>query len=337
MIDFSQINPAINITTQYILSKIDEVQIFYYYFGRFELGKNYPSKLRKDNKNSTGFYVNKNGKLIYNDFGTGEKLNCFSFVAKLHGLTFIETLKKIAQDFGLVDGNTQPIAKSILNQSIEFDKEYKRNTLIQFIPGQWTANRLRYWSEYEITKDELTTQEVYPVDKLFINKKEIYNLDELCFAYVVREKTKDGENIYIKIYCPFSDRMKWLSNVPLTIPFGLNTLKYGTDHIAIGKAQKDRMILLKFIISVIGTQNESESAITPVLSKHICHNFPRRTIIWDADETGVENCKKFNSRGFGYFNTPNELLAMGIKDVSDYVKVFGLKALEKLLKIKGII
>lgn len=339
-IDFSKIEAPINLTTGYILSKLDEVQIFYYYFGRFELGKNYPSRFRKDRKGSTGFYVSKKtGKIIYNDLKTGEKHDCFSFVSKLYGLPFKETLKKIASDFGLLNNNPSAEASKIITESIDFDREYKANTLIQFVPGEWTSTRIKYWSDYQIDISDLKREDVYPVDRLFINKKEIRNLDELCFAYIVYEKdpiTKK-QNLYIKIYSPYNESMKWLSNIPLTVPFGLHNLKYGTDHIGIGKAQKDRMILLKLIESVIGTQNESEAALTNVVVQHVCFNFPRRTIIWDSDETGVENCKKFNDKGFGYFNTPKDLLEQDIKDVSDYVKAFGLKALEKLLKSKDII
>ena len=337
MIDFSNIDAPVSVNVDFILSKLDEVQIFYYYFGHFELGKVYPSKFRRDRNASTGFYVNRNGKVIYNDLKTGEKLNCFTFVQKLHNLTFVGALNRIAEDFGLVGDSSSTLTTSILNQSIEFDREYKRNTLIQFIPGQWTANRLRYWSEYYICEDELRKNEVYPVDKLFINKQEIYNLDELCFAYIVHEKTKDGNVIYIKIYSPHSERMKWLSNIPITVSFGMDTLVYGTDQVEIGKAQKDRMILLKFFKSVIGTQNESESALPSRLVNHLRFHFPKRTIFWDSDETGVENCTKFNSRGFGYFNTPKELLAQDIKDVSDYVKQFGLSSLETLFKQKNLL
>lgn len=339
MIDFSQVDAPVNVTREFILSRLSEEMIFFYYFGRFELGKVYPSKLRKDGNPSTGFYINKTGNIIYNDLKTGEKNNCFTFVSKLFQIPHRDALNKIALDFGLVSSKTiKPIAQSILDQGVEFDKELKKNTLIQFVPGQWTALRASYWAQYGLSIDDIKKGKIYPVDKLFLNKNEIRNLDELCFAYIVEEISK-GKVIatYIKIYSPYSTRMKWLSNIPITIPFGLNDLKYGTEHIAIAKANKDRLVLLKLIESVIGTQNESEAALPNELVRHLCFNFPRRTIIWDADEAGVTNCKKFNSKGFGYFNTPKELLDKDIKDVSDYVKAFGLKSLEQLLKQKGII
>jgi hypothetical protein len=335
MIDFGQIESPIKLTTEWVLSKVEDHQIFRYYFGEFELGKVYSSKFRRDSTPSTGFYISKNGALLYNDFRTGEKLNCFTYVAKIYNLSFKEAIKRIALDFGLIKGGSGR-AQDILDQAISFDREYKKTTLIQFIPGKWTTNRVLYWNQYEITVPELKREEVYPVDKLFINKVEI-KVDELCFAYVVRERVKGKENVYIKIYSPFSQRMKWLSNIPISVPFGLNNLSYKSHRLIIGKAQKDRLVLLKLFPSVIGTQNESESALPDDLVKHLCFNFDERIIMWDNDETGVENCKKFNPKGFGYFNIPKTYSDQGIKDVSDLVAVYGIKRLEKLLKDKNII
>lgn len=341
MIDFGKISEPVKITPEFILSKITEEMIFFHYFGRFELGKVYPSKFRKDKNPSTGFFIHPLSRsILYNDLSTGEKLNCFMFVAKLHNITYLEALKTIACDFGLIKGcESKSSARHAINTSISFDREIKKETLIQFIPGKWTFERLAYWSAYGLTSEDLKKNDVYPVDKLFINKVEYRNLDHLCFAYVVKERVRGEKEprIYVKIYSPYSTNMKWLSNIPITVPFGLYDLKYGTDHIVVGKAQKDRMVLMKFFESVIGTQNESEAALPLYLVKHLCFNFQKRTIMWDADSTGVENCKKFNSRGFGYFNTPKFLLEEGIKDVSDFVAVYGMKALEELLKQKRLL
>ena len=330
MIDFNQIESPVRITAKYILSKLEDHQIFRYYFGSFELGRNYSSKFRKDGTPSTGFYISKTGKLVYNDFRTAEKLDCFGFVAKLFNISYGDAVRRVAADFGLV-GKPTKRADAIISHSADFDRTIRKNTLIQFIPGKWTTNRTKYWSLRYVDVSRLKKEEVYPVDRLFVNKIEI-KVDELCFAYVVREKDK----IYVKIYQPFSERMKWLSNIPLAVPFGMSSLKYGTDHVILGKAQKDRLILLTFFESIIGTQNESESALPDSLVKHLVFNFPQRTIIWDADETGVENCKKFNSKGFGYFNTPKQLLP-DIKDTDEFVLDYGMHGLEKLLKSKNLL
>jgi hypothetical protein len=315
---------------------VSEEQILFMYHGHFTLGKSFPSKLRKDGNASAGFYIGKTGKLMYHDFKTNEHLNCFQYVGQALHLNFNEVLHRIANDFGILGGTPTSLAQAVIDAGVKFDRESKKDTKIQFIPGQWTDSRLRYWAQYELTKEELVSENVFPVASLFVNKVEMRSLDELCFAYLVKADKKQ-ENPYIKIYSPYSTSMKWLSNVPLTVPFGLDTLSYGSNHVIVTKAKKDMMVLRKLFPSVIGTQNESTSSLTDEIVKHLCFNFPRRTIIWDSDETGVDNCKKFNSRGFGYFNTPKSLLEQDIKDVSDFVKAFGLKALENLLKEKQIL
>lgn len=326
MIDFSKIEVPVHFSTEEILTKIGEAQIFYRYFGPFELGKVYHSKFRKDSMPSTGFYLSKSGALIYNDFKTNEKLNCFKFVMKLFNVDFTTALKIIAQDFGLTRSDG---AYKIFTNPVQLKE--KPPVLIQFVPGKWTQTRVAYWMQYGITRDELVREEVYPVNRLFINKKEI-KVDELCFAYIVRYEGK----LYIKIYSPLSDRMKWLSNIPLSIPLGIDRLTKAEELIVSKANQKCRIILLKFFRDVLGAQNESEAAMRIILI--VAEDYPKKTIIWDNDETGVNACKKFNDKGFGYFNIPAYLLdTRGIKDVSDYVKAFGLKAIERLFKSKGLI
>lgn len=341
MIDFNNISkPQALVTAEYILSKVDEGQIFSYYFGYFELKKLYPSKLRKDRRPSTGFFISaKTGSLLHKDFATNEVLNCFMFVARLYNISYIDALNMIAKDFGLVEGSViRPEAKTIL-QNINFDKEIKSQTLIQIIPSTWKHSHKAYWNQYHIDIQRLKKNNVYPVKDLFVNKV-FFKTDELCFAYLVKHIDENGKyHEYLKIYQPLrtNETGKWINNVPISVPFGLYELNYNSPHIAIGKAKKDEMVLQYFFTSTIGTQNESEAAIPPPLISRLHEAFPKKTIIWDADPTGVENCKKFNSKGFGYFNTPAYLVERGIKDVSDYVKAFGMKALERLLKSKNII
>lgn len=341
MIDFTSIDkPKELLSAEQILSKVDEGQIFSYYFGNFELKQLYPSKLRRDRRPSTGFFIStKTGSLLHKDFATNEVLNCFMFVAKLHNISYIEALNMVTRDFGLVDGTViKPEAKTVL-ENVHLDKKIKSSTLIQVIPDTWHIAHVKYWNQYYISTQRLIDNKVFPVKKLFLNKAEI-KTDELCFAYLVRIIDEDGKyQEYLKIYQPLrtNETGKWINNVPISVPFGLYELNYNSNHIVIGKAKKDQMVLQHFFTSTIGTQNESEAAIPPPLISRLHENFQKRTIIWDADHTGVENCKKFNDKGFGYFNTPAYLVDRGIKDVSDYVKAFGMKALERLLKSKGII
>ena len=335
MYDFSKIH-AECINKNFLLSKVSEEQIFYYYFGKpFKLGDRYNSPFRKDKDPSTGFYINKSGILTYNDLRTGEKLDCVAFVAKLYNISYSQAIKRIAADFGLINSDAAVKVDITSLKPIEgFDKEQKKETIIQIVPGKWDKRHLGYWRIYDINEDELKRERIYPVKELYINKTKIGNKDNnIRFAYLENYKGKE----YLKIYTPDDKINKWISNIPLHIPFGLEDLDYSSDTIYITKSKKDLVLLKKLFKSVIATQNESASSLPPDVVEHLCNSFKNRIIIWDNDETGVENCKEFNSKGFGYFNIPiKEYNKYRIKDPSDYVQYYGIDALEELFKQKGI-
>lgn len=337
MFDFSKIYSA-PVNTDFILSKVADSVIFYQYFGPFELGKVYKSKFRKDRNPSTGFYVNKLGRLIYNDITTGEKLDCFAFVAKLYNISYSDAIKKIGNDFGIIGDSKQSIVSAAtFKAASEIDKDCKQKTIIQVKPNRWKEENLAYWREFEISQKELEENDVYPIGDLYINKQKIYNPHNyLRYAYRLKY---NGEE-FIKIYSPHDTKMKWVSNIPLYIPFGLDTLPQSGDKLIVTKSQKDRIVLKKLFPAVIASQNESESALSSEIQEIIKnnHDFKRKIIFWDNDPTGVEACKKFNEKGFGYFNIPKECYEkFKIKDASDYVAYYGIDALADLLKEKNIL
>jgi hypothetical protein len=335
MFDFSKIHSG-PVDRDFVLKKVDDATIFCHYFGSFKIKEAYKSKFRKDKIASTGFYINRVGKVIYNDFRTGEKLDCFAYVAKLYNISYGEAIKRVARDFGLIDNTTCVVSNDTIRLGANLDKECKKETVIQFIPDKWTDAHLSFWREFEITKDELIRENVYPVKTLFINKNKIYNPKKyLRFAYIV----ENGDKSYVKIYSPSDPRMKWVSSIPLSIPFGMNSLPEKSDKLIITKSQKDRILLMKIFDAVIATQNESESALpSEILDNINLRDFKEKIIFWDNDETGVENCKKFNAKGFGYFNIPKEYYnKFRIKDASDFVAYYGLDALIELFKNKNIL
>lgn len=327
MFDFSKVHTE-PISTQFVLSRVSDSQVFSHYFGEFELGKVYPSVFRKDRSPSTGFYVGKTGKLIYNDLATSERFDCFAFVAKLNSLTYGKAIQLVASDFGLIASDSGCVVDArTLSFGLSVDKEAKRQTIIQIIPTRWTDNHLSFWREFDITKEELIENEVYPVGSLFINKNKIYNpLKLLRFAYLQR----DGENEYLKIYSPHDNRMKWVSNIPLNLPFGSDKLPKKSDTLIITKSQKDRIVLKKLFSDVIATQNESESALPAGMHQQFQEDYKHRIIFWDNDPTGKKSSELMSEKGFSCVSIPENKFR--IKDASDYVAWYGISALRDLLK-----
>lgn len=327
MINFSKIGNGVD--EDFVRSKVSESTIFSQYFGRFELGKVYNNPLRRDRKPSAGFYVNKRGRLTFSDFSTGEKYDAFSFVAAMYGLNYGGSIMKIAEDFGLIPstGGT----KYDKNVVFEVELDVQRKTIIQIEPNEWKDEYLKFWSKYGVEEKDIDKRYIFPVKKLWLNGY-LIPTKEIRFAYMVKW---EGE-VFFKIYSPYSKDMKWLSNVPLHIPFGLDTLPFKSKTLFITKSAKDKVVMNKIFTDVIATQNESEAAISSDVENFIKLNYDRYIIVWDNDVVGVENCKKFNDRGFGYFNIPGEYYEMfKIKDCSDFVEYYGIDALKQLFKDKG--
>lgn len=319
-----------------VYKKIDDAQIFGFYFGPFKFRTTYPSVFRRDRNPSTGFYINKNGRIIYNDIATGEKLDAFAFVGKLHGLDYGEAVRKVALDFGVIKGDRSPlISLESLKKPNQLEEQLKKETTIEITYDKWSYDYLHYWEEYGIEKKELEENDVFPISKLYINHKFIPNFrGNLRFAYILNYK----ENCYKKIYEPFAEkRYKWFNNTPIYLPYGYDSLRYKTDTLIIQKSQKDRLITLKFHPDCIGIQNESKAALRDSTLDFLKQKYKRIICIFDNDERGIEACKEYTERGCEAYHLPTSLCEKGVKDISDLVKNYGLKNAEKWLMREHII
>jgi hypothetical protein len=336
MFDFKSIDAPKKLNRDFILSKLTDAQIFYYYFGKFDLKSIYPSKFHKDRNPSSGFYISTSGKIIYNHLnGKEPKMDCFAFVCRLYNCSFSDAIKRIALDFGLISGNPTPMADKVLKEIANFDRSYKKDTRIHFVPQPFDEDAKAFWKSFHATRDELKREGVYQIKKLYINDIFIPNhTNSLRFALTVPFK----DELKTKVYSPGgTDTLKWVSNIPLDMPFGFNTLKKQGGCSITAKAVKDLIVLKKFIPSVIASQNESRAAMSDSTINKLKFYFHDNYVGWDNDETGLEAMEEMATFGFKPVHVPIELLKEGIKDFSDLAKEKGLKAVEKLLKQKGII
>lgn len=324
------------INADFVLSKVDEIQIFTAYFGPFKLRQVYPSIFRKDENPSTGFYVNKAGKLIYNDISTSEKLDCFAFVAKLNNISYGQAVYKVACDFGLMGG--EPIVPITQVRRAEFMAEsIKEDKRIDIEADKWYPSYLDYWKQFHITQEELERENVIPVKKLWVNDVKIPNYSkEIRFCY---ELTVDNIT-YRKIYKPLAEKnkFKWINNIPIHIPFGINKLTYKENRVIVTKAQKDRLILLKYFPDVIATQNESPSSLRDRTISFLDKRYDVKYYNSDIDKAGMSANEYFVGKGFEPLQIPEFLYEKhGIKDIADFVKHYGLKRFEDFLRHKNLI
>ncbi len=337
--DFKKVKPSVHLTANWILSRVTDAQIFFHYFGRFNLGRAVKSPFRQDKHPSATFFVGESGEIVFYDYVEQRAYNCFAFVKRIFNFNFDRALQQIASDFGLIDRKTSICSPKLMAESADIDRDIKDDTLIQFTIKSWErgiGKSLSFWSIYEITEEELKNDGVYSVDRLFLNKREIHNPNN--YPRFARCETYGDNKMGVKIYSPHDPDMKWLSSIPLDVPFGVKALNTSGNLVMITKSFKDRLILLKLFDSVIATQNESESALPQPIISYLDQHFDKKVIVFDNDEVGVTNSKKFNEKGFGYFNIPvKERERFGIKDPSDFVKMFGLDALRDLFMEKHLL
>ena len=144
----------------------------------------------------------------------------------------------------------------------------------------------------------------------------------------------DGKTYY-KLYTPYADYGKWLSNCPQNILQGHAQLLYNKNLVnftkvplIITKSLKDVAVLYKMGYFAIAPQSESVDlgkTEIPKLSK----GFNDIVIFYDNDDAGIKYSDLMSTK-FNYkkMHIPKEY---GQKDISDYVKKYGIKAGNKLM------
>lgn len=315
------------ITEHEIIDKVGDYSIFNYYFGNFDFKKHYPSVFRRDKNPSTGFFVNKEGRIVYNDFSTRETYGSITFVMKLYNLNFNDALKKIAEDFNIIEStNKKDIPKIVKIDTSKIKKE----RIIRVGTENWKQYHLDYWKQFSITEQELNENFVYPVKTLYIDNFAISNEEvKLKFAYKINYK---GQS-HLKIYSPYDPVYKWTASVPADHPFGWDELPYQSDTLIITKGQKDRIVWKKLFTDVIALQSENKICLKPEDVVHLQSNYNKIYINFDSDKPGKEAVKDFEKYGFIPVFTPDVYYEKHkIKDFADLVKEKGLKTMEAYLK-----
>ena len=326
----------VELNTETVLSKISEYDIFKFYMpSSWSLNEACCSPFRKDVHPS--FYIsNRYGSISYIDFGdTSFKGNCFHFVRQLYNLSNLnETLIKIDKDFGLGISS-----KSINNDYKKIIKQYKqpvfsqkRNVKIQVVPKKFTLNDLAYWNTFHQDETDLKRENIYSINKLFLNKKRFsFNKNEPIFGYLYGGKWK--------IYRPFEDKKrKWLpNNVPITVMDGINGLD--PNKLAfVNKSKKDYMVIRKLFINTCAVQNEGLGCFSETNINLLKSKSNKQILSFDSDDPGVKSSKQITEMfGFDYCNVPRHYLAQGIKDWADLARIKGMSAVENYLITKNII
>jgi hypothetical protein len=305
-----------------ILSRVSQLDIFKHYCPTFEqVGKKFPSVLRKDNDPSCCIIQMPSGVYIYNDFTEKLILTCFGFVQKKFNCTAEESLNIICNDFNLTKVIPNRLPTPSLNYvGIKDSPLYRRTTKLPIKRREWLKSDT-YWEDYYIPREILNKYNVVPVSHIW--KEELDMLKPIYF-YKPSNPAYSYEhgNGLRKILQPYAPKdLKWISNLPRDTYSGWDQLDDSGDLLIITKSLKDVMIWRMAGINAIAPQSESVRPSEGMINL-LKLRFNRLLLNFDPDKAGIEGAENWLKFGVVNFNVPNE------KDISDLVKARGFDSQE---------
>lgn len=317
MYDSNRIKNKKPITLDYILSKVNEYDIYSHYIGEFKVGMIYNSPFRKDKNPSFGvFYSRRNNKLLFKDHGTGECGDAIKFVSLYTGLTnYNEILNNIVDTLKITNRTKLQV------ESDSFKKP--EETVIGIVRQPFTKIDLEYWKQFNISKQTLNKYDVHSIKYYLCNGyvKGIYKDENPMFAYKVYD--------HFKIYRPKGDKFtKWRNNLTEFDIQGYSQLPNTGEILIITKSLKDIMCLHEMGYNAISPSSES-TFIPNTVIEALKKRFKRIIILFDRDGPGVHNSRKYNLK--------TGLEAMFVhkkyasKDISDAVEKHGITEIKKWL------
>ena len=314
--DTTNIKDEVNITLDYILSKVTEYDIYAAYIGNFKVGMIYNSPFRKDKNPSFGcFYSRTTKQLMFKDHGTGDCGNVIKFVSLLTGLTnYSDILNNIVNKLKITN-NTQLVSSKQYIPSTE--------TVIGVVRQNFTLTDINYWSQFHISKETLKKYNVNSIKYYLCNGivKGIYKPENPMYAYKVYNN--------FKIYRPLADKYtKWRNNLTEYDIQGYAQLPKKGNILFITKSMKDVMCLYEMGYTAISPSSESTFIPLDILEQ-LKRRFKRIIILFDRDIAGAKNSRKLSLKhGLDAMFVHKKFNA---KDISDAVKLNGFDKVKKWL------
>lgn len=321
-------NIRLPLSAKNLYKYVNDYDIFKFYCPEFEdVDKKFKSPFRSEKKASAVIYPTSSGNLRFNDFVL-PTMSSIEFVQNYFSLSFIEALRKVALDFKVsklfvVDWGETPLSTAIPTIHNKIIQP-ATDTVIQVRYRKWLPHDIEYWNSFGVTLETLKLFDVYPIDYFWVNDNRI-KADK--YAYTFNYYWENG--IYRrKIYQPFSEILKWLSNGGKIVQ-GEGMLPKKGNLLIITKGLKDVMSLFEMKYTSIAPTTEKTLPTKEYIDKQK-ERFKRIILFLDNDETGIEMSKKHSlDTNIPYILIPDKY---GCKDISDFVKKYGLSKGKALIK-----
>ena len=316
------------ITKELILSRFSEEQLMEYYLHIPVKKGLFRSPLRRDKQPTCSFYRNKSGTLIFKDFATGQHLNIFDVVQSIFRCDYFESLRIIANDFGIVRDNAlhKNPGKINLNPIKIKDKEISK---IQIEVQEFTDGELKWWGKYGISKDILKRFNVYSCKHVFLNDQLFAESQQHCPIFGYYGKKYQGLELW-RCYFPKRTSFRFITNWPSKKIQGYDQLPKKGKLLVITKSMKDSMCLYSCGITACAPNSENLFIPDKVL-EDLKNRFENIVVLYDNDRPGLYNMAKIRKEHpeLTYVFIPKRY---GSKDISDFYKDHGRKETLNLIK-----
>lgn len=334
-------NEYISLSPEQILSIVSEKDIFHLFIKEeiiTDKGALYKAPYRND-EHPDCYFEEFDNKLYFVDFADiPQSKNCFSFIQKCTNLNFRDSLQYIIKHLNLGKGNNPIREETTLkeNKVVEVRK-IKKDRVITFLPRKFNYKDMKFWSQYEISRQNLEEDKVIPIDlyKSTSRKGEPFVIKPLDIMYAYT----DFDNNKVKIYRPYGNKEeKWFTNCTQNDIGNVDNLPISGDQLIISKSYKDCRVLRNQGLNVVWFQNEGMIP-APTLLVSLCKRFKSIIVWFDNDKAGIKSAKLVVSHINSLF--PGKAKAIHLegeqKDPSDYLAKKGKKELLKFLKEKQLI
>lgn len=316
------------ITKELILSRFSEEQLMEYYLHLPVKKGLFRSPLRRDKQPTCSFYRNKSGTLIFKDFATGQHLNVFDVVQSIFKCDYFESLRIIANDFGIVRDSAlrKNPGKINLNPIKIKDKEISK---IQIEVQEFTDSELKWWGKYGISKDILRRFDVYSCKHVFLNDQLFAKSQQHCPIFGYYGKKYQGLELW-RCYFPKRTSFRFITNWPSKKIQGYDQLPKKGKLLVITKSMKDSMCLYSCGITACAPNSENLFIPDKVL-EDLKNRFENIVVLYDNDRPGLYNMAKIRKEHpeLTYIFIPKKY---GSKDISDFYKDHGRKETLNLIK-----
>lgn len=322
------------ITVDEIFSKVSEYELWKYYCHNFkEIDIPFLSELYNDNNPDCRIFQSNNNHLLYKDFGdSGKVYGILDYIQKKYNVDFKECLKIIVNDFNIRKNNFVSYRSPDIKQ-IEETLLIKPKSRIDIVEQPYTIYDYNYWIQYHIPLSLLDKEEIYSCKYVYLTtSKGIFKYEYTKSNPIYSWKEYDINLVFLgwKVYMPYNNQ-KWLNSANDNAIQGIKFLEYKSNILFRTKSRKDILVLK--LLNFESFSNSSENILLKQYDfECLDSKYDQMFGLLDNDETGI----KYSKITEKMYNIPH-IFVDDCKDISDYVKMYGLDKAKQMIneKING--